>query len=43
MFTPTVTPSRALITVFDSTPQSVGESLKLAAELRRHDIPCDVT
>jgi len=42
MFSPTVTPSRALITVFDASPQSVGESLKLAAELRAHNIPCEV-
>ena len=42
MFTPTVTPSRALITVFDSSPQSIGESLKLAAELRQQNVPCEV-
>ncbi len=42
MFTPTLTPSLALVTVFDDTPQSVGESLKVAAELRAHDIPCEV-
>jgi histidyl-tRNA synthetase len=42
MFAPTLTPSRALITVFNSSPESVGESLKLAAELRGHNIPCEV-
>lgn len=42
MFPAKLTPSRALITVFDSSSQSVGESLKLAAELRAEGIACEV-
>lgn len=42
MITPRSTPSRALITLFDATPQSIGTSLSLASELRGQDIPCEV-
>jgi histidyl-tRNA synthetase len=42
MVTPRSTPSRALITVFDSEPQSVSSSLGLASELREKGIPCEV-
>jgi histidyl-tRNA synthetase len=36
------TPSRALITVFDSSPESVGNSMRLASDLRREGIACEV-
>jgi histidyl-tRNA synthetase len=36
------TPSRALITVFDSTSESVGHSMRLASELRQSGIACEV-
>ncbi|MEO6458037.1 MAG: histidine--tRNA ligase [Chloroflexia bacterium] len=42
MIAPRSTPSRALITVFDATPQSTGASLSLASELRGQGIPCEV-
>ncbi len=42
MITPRSTPSRALITVFDSTLQSTGASLGLASQLRAEGIPCEV-
>ena len=36
------TRSRALVTVFDASPESVGESLKFAAELRKRGTACEV-
>jgi histidyl-tRNA synthetase len=42
MFEPRQTPSRALVTVFDGTPASMGASLKLASELRAEGVPCEV-
>lgn len=42
MFTPTATPSQALVTVFDSSQESATESLKLATEMRANIIPCEV-
>jgi histidyl-tRNA synthetase len=42
MITPVATASRALITVFDSTNESISASLGLAAELRARNIPCEV-
>jgi histidyl-tRNA synthetase len=42
MVTPMSTASRALVTVFDSSKESVSASLMLASELRAQDIPCDV-
>lgn len=42
MIEPAQTPSRALVTVFDASPESVGASLKLASELRGASIPCEV-
>src|SRR5688572_15529706 len=41
MVEPRQTPSRALVTIFDASPQSVGESLRLARELRAANIPCE--
>lgn len=42
MVSTTATPSRALITVFDGSSESVGASLRLAAALRAQDIACEV-
>lgn len=42
MYTPGSTPSKALVTVFDATPGSLGASLGLASELRREGIACEV-
>jgi histidyl-tRNA synthetase len=42
MITPTATPSRALITVFDGSSESVSASLRLASELREQNIACEV-
>jgi histidyl-tRNA synthetase len=42
MVQPMSTASRALITVFDASPDSVSASLALATELRSMDIPCEV-
>ena len=36
------TRSRALVTVFDASPESLGESLKFASELRRRGTACEV-
>lgn len=42
MYTPGSTPSKALITVFDTSGESVHASLGLASELRAADIACEV-
>ena len=42
MITPQATPSRVLITVFDSTSESVRDSTELATELRVQGIACEV-
>jgi histidyl-tRNA synthetase len=36
------TGSRVLVTVFDASPESVGESLRLASEIRERGTPCEV-
>ncbi len=41
MIEPTATPSQVLVTVFDASHESVAASLKLAADLRAQDIPCE--
>lgn len=42
MITTAQTPSKALITVFDTSMESVGASLNLASELRSQSIACEV-
>jgi histidyl-tRNA synthetase len=42
MFPTMNTRSRALVTVWDASPESVGASLKLASELRERSVPCEV-
>ncbi len=37
-----LTRSRALITIFDASPESLGASLKLATDLRTQGVPCEV-
>ena len=42
MIVPQSTPSKALVTVFDSKPESVQASLGLASELRAQGVACEV-
>jgi histidyl-tRNA synthetase len=42
MIVPQSTPSKALVTVFDSKPESVQASLGLARELRAQGVACEV-
>jgi histidyl-tRNA synthetase len=42
MFEPRQTPSRALVTIFDGSAQSMSGSLGIAAELRAAGIACEV-
>lgn len=42
MITPQATPSKALVTVFDRSNESLHDSMALANELRKQGIPCEV-
>jgi histidyl-tRNA synthetase len=42
MYEPGASPSKALITVFDKSPASIGASAGLASELRREGIACEM-
>ena len=42
MVQPTLTRSRALVTVFDSSTESMAASLKMASNLRKRGVPCEI-